>query len=56
MKTRFFFLLFFWLGKKVNLLTFEDQEISRLTPEVEKDEDNNSVKININLKNDDKKK
>jgi hypothetical protein len=56
MKTGFFFYLFFLFGKKVNLLTFEDQEISRMTPEVEKDEDSNSVKININLKNDDKKK
>lgn len=53
-------ILFYFLGLFVNrgrFLSLEDpNEISHLTPEIDKEEDGNSVKININLKNEDKKK
>ena len=58
MKTLDFLVYFFiFLGITASALSLEDpNDLSHLTPEIEKEEEGNSVKININLKNEDKKK
>jgi hypothetical protein len=58
MKTLIYCFFILWLGRfrsESEGFSFEDPHALG-HPEIEKEEDGNSVKININLKNDEKKK